>query len=89
MRAQYGGTQIQTRCTDRFRWGIPFARRDGQSAQDFRGDPANGILELGRNIVDEHSERVDHVGAERSDEEGEKLNENIMPAVNTKYNPMW
>lgn len=76
----------RTPCTDRFRGSIPFARLDGQSAQNFRGDAADRVLKLGRDIVDEHSERVDHVGAEtgvgqieRSDEEGEKLNENIVP----------
>lgn len=82
-------------CTDRFRRGIPFARLDGQSAQDLRGDAADRVLELGRNIVDEHSERIDHVGAEtdvgqieRSDEEGKKLNENIVIGVSRKYNNM-
>lgn len=78
----------RTRCTDRFRRGVPFARLDGQSAQDLRGDAADRVLKLGRDIVDEHSKRVDHVGAEtgvgqieRSDEEGEKLNENRMRAL--------
>ena len=78
----------RTRCTDRFRRGIPFTRLDGQSAQDLRGDATDRVLKLRRNIVDEHSERINHVGAEtgvgqieRSDEEGEKLNENGIPAL--------